>query len=116
MNTCFYEIEQVLSRRNDKENLKHKSFLDHDYTCNYKLETRIIEKNQFLFFFLFLCSTNIVVEATLQHDENSTALATNASVMFYIPPYMVHTNVVVNTSTYSTSYENGIVIIEVSSF
>ncbi|XP_063395828.1 uncharacterized protein LOC134680633 [Mytilus trossulus] len=57
-------------------------------------------------------STNIVVEATLQHDENSTALATNASVLFYIPPYMVHTNVVVNTSTYTTNYENGIVIIE----
>lgn len=114
MNKCFYEIKQVLSRGNDKENLKHKIFLDHDYTCNKKLETRIIENNQFFFF--FLCSTNIVVEATLQHDENSTALATNASVMFYIPPYMVHTNVVVNTSTYSTSYENGIVIIEVSSF
>lgn len=61
----------------------------------------------------FFSSTNIVIEATLKHDNSSTAAAVNVSVLFYLPPYLLQSQLTANASTFKTSSEGGAVTIEV---
>lgn len=61
----------------------------------------------------FFSSTNVVIEANLYHDNVSEASAVNATVLFYLPPYMLTESLVANTSAYSVTYENGVSTIEV---
>jgi hypothetical protein len=64
--------------------------------------------------FCFLFSTNVVIEANLYHDNVSEASAVNATVLFYLPPYMMTESLVANISSYSVTYENGVATIEVN--
>lgn len=59
-------------------------------------------------------STNIVIEVTLYHDNaSSRAVAVNASVMFFLPPYLIMSNLVANASSYVPSFENGVVACQI---
>ena len=62
----------------------------------------------------FFFSTNVVIEANLSHDNESGASAVNATVLFYLPPYMMTESLVANTTSYSFTYKNGVAAIEVS--
>jgi hypothetical protein len=44
----------------------------------------------------------------------SEASAVNATVLFYLPPYMMTESLVANISSYSVTYENGVATIEVN--